>query len=179
MHTSDVGGEVHLFPTREWALAGEGRPSPGLGPAHRGQDRSGPAGTFLRSSRVFRNLAPHPEAWRSPREREQGLRSVWVSFPRPGAGVPAGRRTREGRDSGPGSEGEEAPGRASRGWGTGGPVGAHLARVRVLHRVHVEDLLHGAGEYHVRLLLAPLQRAFRARPTRVGQGVRGHHQEQQ
>jgi len=59
------------------------------------------------------------------------------------------------------------------------PPDSNLARVRVLHRVHVENLLHGAGEHHIRLLLPPLQRAFRARPVGAGQGARGHHQEQQ
>lgn len=65
------------------------------------------------------------------------------------------------------------------GGGLRDPAGAHLARVRVLHRVHVENLLHCAGEHHIRLLLPPLQRAFRARPVGAGQGTRGHHQEQQ
>lgn len=54
--------------------------------------------------------------------------------------------------------------------------GAHLARVGVLHRVHVENLLHRAREHHVRLLLPPLQRALRARP--VGAGRQQEQQQQ-
>lgn len=93
-----------MFSVREWVW-GEGADTIGSpGPGHREWDCSGTAGTFPPALASFLRPAPAPLSGgrRSPREREQelALRNVWGSFPRPGAGVSAGGRHRDGKTSG-------------------------------------------------------------------------------
>lgn len=104
------GENVHLFPTRERGFGqGWGQAVQQLGPGHRERNHSGPVVTFALSCRVFRDLMPHPEAWRSPRELQLGLQKRFGLVPTAwgrGPSGAAGTRRAGLRD---GNHGEKSP----------------------------------------------------------------------